>query len=319
MNTKLLFVVLPFTALLSGWQQPATNTAAPTSYTLGPNDQVVVDVVELPEFHGRTYRVDADGTLDLPFIGAVPATGKTVSQLKAEVETKLRTQVRNPHVYASLSETRSQPVSVMGDVNTPGTQQMDGQRRLFDVIAGAGGLKQDAGDVITITRQANEGRLEVPNSTIDPSTGNSVAEVRVNDLVRLKDPSVNIVMRPHDSVSVAHARVLYVIGNVKKPGGFTLSERRFVSALEALSLAEGLGPNASAGNARILRKNADSDMKRQQIPVNLKRILAGKAEDIRLLPDDILYVPDNTTRRIAAKTAETALATISGIAIWRGF
>ena len=319
MKTRLFFSVLMLVLPVAGWQHNAPQAQPSAAYVLGPSDLITVDVVELPEFHNRTYRVDPDGTVDLPLIGNVPAAGKTVAQVKADIQAKLRSQVLNPHVSASLSETRSQPVSVMGEVNTPGTQQMDGQKRLFDVIAGAGGLKPDAGEVITITRQQNEGPLSIPNASVDPATGASFAEVRVNDLMRLRDSSMNITMRPHDEVSVSKARLLYVIGDVKKPGGFTLLEKQHISALEALSLAEGLAPNAAAGSARILRKNADSDMKRQQIPINLKRILDGKAEDIRLLPDDILYVPDNTRRKVITKTAETALATISGIAIWRGF
>jgi protein involved in polysaccharide export with SLBB domain len=90
-----------------------------------------------------------------------------------------------------------------------------------------------------------------------------------------------------------------------------------VSALEALSMAEGFAPNAAAGSARILRRTSETDA-REQIPIDLKKILAGKAKDMQLSPDDILYVPDNTTRRVTTKTLETALATISGIVIWRG-
>ncbi len=302
---------------------PAGNAplAVPVSrmYVLGPNDQLSIDVVELPEFHGKLYRVGADGTIDLPLIGNVPAAGRTLAEVKTDIEHRLRSQVRTPHVSASVTETKSRPVSVMGEVFTPGTQQMDGQRTLFDVLAGAGGLKTDAGDVVTVTRLKSEGPLGLPNAVVDPATGKSTAEVRISDLVQLRDPAVNIAMRAHDEVSVPRAHLLYVIGNVRKPGGFTLSEKRSLSALEALSLAEGFSPNAAPGSARILRATANSDTARQQIPINLKKILSGKEEDMRLQPGDILFVPDNGKRRIAAKTAETALATISGIAIWRGF
>jgi polysaccharide export outer membrane protein len=305
-------------ALLCAMQQAGGPATAPSTYLLGLNDQVIVDVLELPEFHGRPFRVEWDGSVDLPLIGNVPAAGHTLAQFKDEVSTRLRAQVRDPHVVISLSETKSQPVSVMGEVNAPGTQQMDGQKTLFDVLAGAGGLKSDAGDEITVTRQRVQGQLGLPNATVDPASGSTVAEVKVHDLVDLKDPAVNIVMRPHDAISVPKARVLYVIGNVRKPGGFTLSDKRSLSALEALSLAEGLGPNAAPKSARILRRTAEGQMARQQIPIDLKSILAGKTEDISLRPDDILFVPDNGSRRVAAKAAETALATISGVVIWRG-
>ncbi len=176
---------------------PAPNTpgngAVSSMYVLGPNDQLSVDVVELPEFHSKVYRVGSDGTVDLPLIGNVPAAGRTLAAFKAEVERRLRSQVRTPHVVASVTETKSRPVSVMGEVFTPGTQQMDGQKTLFDVLAGAGGLKPDAGDVITITRQKAEGSLGLANAVVDPATGKSTAEVKVSDLVQLRDPAINIV------------------------------------------------------------------------------------------------------------------------------
>jgi polysaccharide biosynthesis/export protein len=321
MKAKILLLVVSTFSLGMTQQTPVGGVAGVSNTTvLGPGDEVVVDVVELPEsFHAKQYRVESDGSLDLPLIGSVPAAGRTVAQLKADIDRRLRTQVLNPHVMVSVATTKSRAVSVMGAVNTPGAQQIEGRRTLFDVVAGAGGLKEDAGDVITVTRQQAEGPLNLPGASVNAATGSSVAEVRVSDLVQQKDPMVNIEMRPHDEVSVPRARLLYVIGDVKKAGGFTLSEKRSLSALEALSLAEGLGPNAAPKSARILRRTAASDTARQQIPVNLKRILAGKDEDIRLQPDDILFVPDNSGRRITAKVAETALATISGIAIWRGF
>jgi polysaccharide export outer membrane protein len=205
----------------------------------------------------------------------------------------------------------------MGAVNTPGMQQIQGPKTLFDALAAAGGLKPEAGEVITITRQASEGPLNLPNERKDPADGRTTADVKVRDIVELRDPRMNILVRTHDEISVSRGTLLYVIGNVHKPGGFTVLQGHAVSALEALSMAEGLAPNASPRGARILRRTSETEA-REQIPVDLKKILAGKTKDVRLSPDDILYVPDNTTRRITTKTLETALATVSGLIIWRG-
>jgi polysaccharide export outer membrane protein len=303
---------------MSFGQQPAPRAKNQASYVLGANDQISVEVVELPEFNAKSYRIDSDGSVSLPLLGRVPAAGLTLSQFETDLQTRLKTQVREPHLVTGVVESRSQPVSVMGEVNTPGTQQLQGTKTLFDVLAMAGGLKQDAGDVIKVTRLADEGRLNLPNATEDPATKRMMAEVNVRDVVDLKDPAVNIIVRPHDEIFVAKAKILYVIGNVKKAGGFTIPQNRSLTALEALSLAEGLAPNASAGNAKVLRR-VGADPQRQQLRINLKRVLAGKDEDIQLRPDDILFVPDNTSRRMTTKAAETALSTISGIAIWRGF
>ncbi|HLK51558.1 MAG TPA: polysaccharide biosynthesis/export family protein [Bryobacteraceae bacterium] len=318
----MLFIFLGGIAYLAADNAPelkkAPSAAVPPGYILGPNDQISVDVVELPEFNNKSYRVDNDGTISLPLIGRVHAAGLTLTEFEGTVHNLLQKQVRNPHLVANLIETRSQAVSVMGAVNTPGIQQLQGTRNLFDVLAAAGGLKQEAGDVITITRQSDQGPLNLPQAVRDPASGRMTAELKVRDVVELRDPHLNIPIMPHDEISVPKAKLLYVIGNVRKAGGFTLSDGRSVSALEALSMAEGLAPNAGPSHARILRRNETSVADRQQIPIDLKKILDGKAEDVALMPDDILFVPDNLSRRVSTRALEMAVQTLSGIVIWRG-
>src|SRR5262249_9525094 len=152
-------------------------------------DQITVEVAELPEFNGKSYRIDSDGTVSLPLLGRVTAGGRTLSQFESDLQTKLKTQVRNPHLVTNVIETRSQPVSVMGAVNTPGTQQLQGTKSLFDVLALAGGLKPDAGEFIKITRQREQGKLSLPNTVEDAATGRTTAEVSVRDVVDLRNPS----------------------------------------------------------------------------------------------------------------------------------
>jgi polysaccharide export outer membrane protein len=277
-----------------------------------------VEVVELPEFTSKSYRIDADGSVSLPLIGRVPAAGLTLTQFETELVARLKTQVKNPHLVAGLIETRSQPVSVMGEVNTPGTVQLASAKTLFDVLAMAGGLKQDAGDSITITRERDQGKLDLPQASEDSATGNSVADVSVHEVVELQDRKANILVRPHDEITVSRAKVIYVIGDVHKAGGFTMSQRRSVSAVEALSLAEGPLQTAATQRARILRVSRNGGTAREQIPIDMKKVLAGKAEDIKLQPDDVLFIPDATVRRATIRAAETALTTISGLIIWRG-
>jgi len=109
-----------------------------------------------------------------------------------------------------------------------------------------------------------------------------------------------------------------VIGDVKKPGPILLTNRQNISALEALAMAEGLGPQPKPQDAKILRLVPGS-MERKEIPVNLRKIQEGKAEDITLRADDILFVPDSTPRKAGAKIAEAALSAAVGVAVWRTF
>jgi len=314
----ILFSPIVCVFLYAGPDSAVRSADAPSSYILGPNDQITVDVLELPELNGKSYRIDSGGSVSLPLIGRVQAAGLTLTEFEGEVKARLMTQVRNPHLVTGLVETRSQPVSVMGAVNTPGTQQLTGNRTLFDVIATAGGLKSDAGDEIKITRVPAEGPLPLPGAVTDLATGDSVAEVSVRDIVELHDQKTNIQVHPRDEISVARAEVVYVIGDVHKPGGFTLAQRRTITAVEALSLAEGATNTAAPQKARILRISSDGAPTRQQIPIDMKKILMGKASDIELQPKDVLFIPDNTAKRASVKAAETALATISGLIIWRG-
>lgn len=314
----ILFSLIVCVFLHAGPDSVNRPADVPGSYILGPNDQITVDVLELPEFNGKTYRIDSGGSVSLPLIGRLQAAGMTLTQFEAEVKTRLMTQVRNPHLVTGLVETRSQPVSVMGAVNTPGTQQLTGSRTLFDVLAMAGGLKTDAGDEIKITRVPAEGPLPLPSAATDLATGDSVAEVSVRDVVELRDQKFNILVRPRDEISVARAEVVYVVGDVNKPGGFTLSQRRTITAVEALSLAEGPTHTAAPQHARILRISSDGAPTRQQIPIDMNKVLSGKISDVELQPKDVLFIPDNTAKRASVKAAETALATISGLIIWRG-
>src|SRR5262249_47611301 len=151
---------------------------------------------------------------------------------------------------------------------------------------------------------ASQGPLPLPHASKDLQTGDSIAEVNIRDVVELRDPKVNILVRPHDEISVSQAEVVYVVGDVHKPGGFTLSRRKTVSAVEALSLAEGPLTTAAPQHARILRAG-DGDSTRKQIPIDMKKILSGKAPDVELQPQDVLFIPDNTAKRASIRAAET--------------
>jgi protein involved in polysaccharide export with SLBB domain len=107
-----------------------------------------------------------------------------------------------------------------------------------------------------------------------------------------------------------------VLGAVGRPGGFVLSnDRQQMSALKVLSLAGGLNRTARADRAVILRKDASGQQK--QLAVNLKSILAHKAEDVPLYPSDILVVPESGGKRTLLRAAEIGLAIGTAVTIFR--
>ena len=121
-----------------------------------------------------------------------------------------------------------------------------------------------------------------------------------------KSPHDNIDVLPNDVVSIPKAEMVYVIGAVHRSGGFVLSEKEKISVLQALSLAEGLDRSAATKDARILRPVPNSDT-RDEIPVNLKQIMAGKSGDISLAANDILFIPESGAKNAITRGLEAAL------------
>src|SRR4030095_2059768 len=126
----------------------------------------------------------------------------------------------------------------------------------------------------------------LPSATTDATGQFSVAEVNVSTIMRATNPEENILILPNDVISIPRAELIYVIGEVRKPGGFTLNERRTVSVLQAIAMAEGFTTSAVPSRAMIIRPAADG--KRSEIAINLKDMVSGKGTDLELLPDDIL-------------------------------
>jgi len=289
---------------------------ADTAYVLGAEDQVTVHVGDLEEITDQPLTIDPNGMIALPIIGKVQAGGQTPDQLQAEITEALRKTLKKPQVAVNVVAFHSQPVTVLGAVNQPGVKQLQGPKRLLEVISEAGGMRPEAGNRISITREAKWGALPLPNEEPDASRAFTSAQINVAELTSGKKPEDNIYVRPHDVISVGRAELVYVIGEVKKAGGFTLGEHESISVLQALALAEGLEHTAAPKSAKVLRKDAETS-ERKEIPVNLKRVMDGQEVDMAMMPDDILMVPNNVARNVTVRAVEAAISIGTGIAIWR--
>ena len=240
----------------------------PSNYVLGEGDRVLIDVMdaeELVELTGKELQVGSDGYLNVPGIGRVRASGLTISELQAVLTDGLRKYVREPRIFVNVMTARSKSVAVIGAVKTPGVQQLEGSKTLAQVLALAGGLSQDAGYQVKIVRDSRWGAIPLPNSKLDPPGKYSTADILVRDLTDANDPKENILVCPDDVITVPRSKLVYVIGEVKKPGGFTLGEHSSVSVLQTLALAEGLTSTASASKARVLRVTPGSKVRTETI------------------------------------------------------
>jgi polysaccharide biosynthesis/export protein len=317
----LVFIAVMGTVLLGGADRmegqelpPAMNV--PSTYTLGPNDQITFWGIDADEIMNKQFRIDPEGDINLPLVGRLHAAGLTIRQFEESLNKQLSTYIREPHVVVAITEFRSQPVSVLGAVKSPGTYQLQGRKTVVEMVSLAGGFREDAGNTVKITRELEWGKIPLSNASIDPLGKFSVAEVRIKEILEAKNPEDNILMMPHDVITVPRAELVYVIGDVNKAGGFILTERSNMSVLQALSLAEGLDRTANTSHTKILRLEPGQEQ-RTEIVVNLKKILDGTSNDVPLQAGDILFVPGSTAKKAGARTLEAVVQAAVGVAIWR--
>jgi polysaccharide export outer membrane protein len=330
MYSALLFITATALAASAGqnpqaFERPSAPTdraenrrphdAASKNYILGPQDILQIHVLDDDQVGAGPYPIDLRGNIALPRIGRVHASGLTIDELETQVTDRLKEYLQNPAVTISVTEFRSQPVSILGEVGSPGVHQIRGDKTLFEAISEAGGLKPEAGNTIKVTREKQYGALPLPGVTTDPSGDFSVGEVSIHSLMEAQNPHDNIRIQPHDVITVPKAELVYVIGAVNRSGGFVLSEKSDMSILEALSLAEGLKQTAGPGNAKILRKVGDAPS-RTEIPVDLKKIMNGKGADRPLVANDILFVPSSAAKTASLRAIEAIVQTGSGIAVY---
>ena len=283
---------------------PSPDAAARPDYVLGAGDQVSLTVGNLTEeFAEKTFRIDVGGDINLPLAGRIHAAGLTLAQFEGQIERTLVNFVKEPQVVVTVTEYNSQTVSVLGAVNIAGTKSVVGSKTLYEVLSLAGGLRPDAGSIIRVTRSTSQGPIPLPTAKTDATGQFSVASVDVKAILNATDPAQNIEVKAGDVISVSKADVIYAVGSVTRPGGFPLNQDTSLSALQVLSLAGGLTTTAALERAQILRTVPGSS-EPAQIAVNLKHVMSGKAPDVPLRPNDILFVPNSAARTLTLKALD---------------
>jgi polysaccharide export outer membrane protein len=322
-----------------------TNPSAPATtaqeYRIGPEDVLNINIFEAQELN-REVRVSANGEISLPLLGSVRAAGLTPRELEFVLEELLhRTYMKDPHVSVFVREMQSHPVSVMGAVRRPGVFQIRGSKTLLEILSLAEGLADDAGETVIILRGAalspepdpatdhtavadhpssaaqRADEVRVASSELNGSLSSPENAVRVNlkDLLESADSRNNPVVHPGDIVKVTRAGVVYVIGEVRKPGGFALKSSESISVVQALALSEGLTRTAAKGNARIIRTDPRNG-ERKETPIDLGKILTGKAPDPMLEAKDIVFVPNSAAKTTFGRGTEVAAQTLAGLLIF---
>jgi polysaccharide export outer membrane protein len=268
------------------------------SQRAGVDDLVNIAVYGSPEL-SRPVRIGKDGTIRVPMLESpIKAAGLMPSELEQAVAGALKSEniLVDPVVTVWISEYRSRPVTVMGAVNRPIKFQADGEVTLLDAISRAQGLAPNAGPEILVT---------AANTSHSSDTAPLTRRVAVRELIGTSDPAMNLTLHGGEEIRVPEMGKVFVIGNVKKPGLFPVQDESGTTVLKVLAYSEGLAPYASK-TCYIYRKN-DKTGTSTEIPLDIHAVLARKSADVPLEANDILYVPDNSGRRIALGTLEKLL------------
>lgn len=267
---------------------------------IGTGDLLVVSVYGASDFN-KEVRVADSGEISLPLVGSVHVAGLNIQQAEIMVQQRLSEggYFTDPQVSIFEKEYATQGISVLGEVQKPGIYPLLGSRALFDAVSAAGGLTPKAGNTITITHRSNPKEAQTvvlpPNQTFPAES--------------------NLAVFPGDTVVVSKAGIVYVVGDVRLPGGFVM-ENPQLTVLQAIAMAQGTNNTAKLDKAALIRKGLGGP---QQIPIPLLQIMSAKAPDITLQPDDIVFVPRSEGKAAVRRTLDAILQAATGAAIYRPY
>ncbi|HVH70623.1 MAG TPA: polysaccharide biosynthesis/export family protein [Candidatus Dormibacteraeota bacterium] len=312
-----------------------TPAPGPQDYRIGFDDVLDISVFEAQELN-REVRVSSAGEISLPLLDSVHVAGLTPRELELVLQELLRrTYMKDPHVSVFVREMQSHPVSVLGAVRRPGVFQVRGSKTLLEILSLAEGLADDAGETVIIMRGAGlqngassntdkasptEENTEAEDGTVQKApnkdlSSEGIVQVNLKYLLDSSDFRQNPIVNPGDIVKVLRAGIVYVVGEVQRPGGFTMKSNEKMSVLQVIALSGGLTRTASKAGVRIIRTDEQSG-ERAQTQIDLSKILAGKAPDPVLEPRDIVFVSNSATKTTFSRGVEAAAQTLTGLLIF---
>ena len=275
---------------------------------VGPGDLIYVSVSGAPELT-QSYRVSAEGQLVMPMVQEpIPISGLTPTVVSQAITAELQKEkiLVDPTVSVAVLEYRSRLVNVVGAVKVPSTMQALGDFKLLDAIARAQGISPEAGPEIVITRATAQ------------AGGRETLRIPAKPLLEGKDQSLNISLHGGEVITVPEAPKVYVLGNVKLPGPYPINDLEGASVLKALAYSQ--GPLQYTARDAYVYRVVSGSVKREEIRIELRKILHRKAPDVQLQANDILYVPDNSALRanmsVLEHMAGFGSSVASGLIIW---
>ncbi|MGA2850553.1 MAG: SLBB domain-containing protein [Terracidiphilus sp.] len=288
-------------ASLAGAHAGDAQAGTPMPAAIAPGDILEISEYHTPEFHS-VVRVTATGVVMLPLVNEVSLGGLDEESAALAVEAALvaKGMLLHPLVSVLVRAQAGQDMSVLGEVVRPGVYAYSAHHRLLDVISQASGVAPGAGRVVNILHRS------------DPNTPHGVAlDPEGADPGHDHNPELS----PGDTVVVSRAGLVYVVGDVIRPGGFPVDSAHGLTVLQALSLAWGSTQNAASSRALLIREQKGG---RALITLNLKRMLRGQDPDQPIHDRDILFVPDSMAKNLINRTLESAIQSAIGVSIYSG-
>jgi polysaccharide biosynthesis/export protein len=267
------------------------------SLLIGPGDKLRVDVFDTPEMSLEEVRVTDAGEIPLMFIGNVKVASLTPGEAARVIEDTLKSKqlMTHPQVSVSVMEYATQQVSVMGQVKSPGVFNITAPVPVINILSNAGGLTDAADRNITIQRHGD------PRQTVKYFFSNNSDDAL----------QTSVMVYPGDLVVVPKAGIVYVLGDVGRPGGYTMSDNEAqMTVLEALANAGGTNKTAIVSKTKLVRKTANGAT---EITIPLGAMEKGKQSDIPLQASDVLFVPFSYMKNIAVNGSQVAASAASAV------
>ncbi len=289
--------VLPLWMYAAGQENrlPISGFASGAAVPIGAGDLLHMTVFDTPELTG-SLRVSNRGDVTVPLAGNLKVAGLTVEQAQEVIRERLVQGhfLKDPGITLFVVEYATQGVSVAGEVQKPGIYPTFGAHRLLDYISLAQGLTPLAGTTVTISHRGAAQNAEPVKLTGRMTTNPEIL--------------------PGDTIFVEKAGIVYVVGDVGRAGGFPMTHDERLTVLQALALAEGANRTAAERSAKLIR---ESPAGRQEIPINLRKIVSARAPDLALQDQDILFVPSSLGKSAIKRGLEAAVQAAVGVTIYR--
>lgn len=272
-------------------------------YKIGPEDLLEISVFE-DEKLNKTVRVSSQGNISFPLLGIMRVKGLTSSELEKEIRDLLAEKyLKDPNVSVFIKEYRNQRISVIGSVEKPGVYEVTGQKTILDILAMAGGLKEDAGQLLFLIRPP---KWEDETTKVKKDSDDQTPRTFMIDLEGLLvkgDLTLNLPLIHGDVINIPVSGKIFVGGEVKSPGGFPLKGKKLTLS-QAIALAGGLNPKAAGSETKILRYS-EKGVDKEILTANVYAIQKGQEKDLYLKENDIIVVPMSGTKAFLIELRDT--------------